>query len=163
MSAVGSSSAGIPPGHRKKRTRAMPDEQAKQPNPEPVGLSGFFGLLARLRDLDIIAAWPGGWAKVFIVLYSRRNPQGFAWPSQTCLARDAGVDKRTVRRFLRWAKVALGIRVTRQGRHMSYYLPLAEPLDPFLSDHALNRKKGRKKAGKRTAQHPLTTEEQKLA
>jgi hypothetical protein len=147
--------AGIPRG-----TGAMEVDEHTRSDSEPSWPSGLFGFLSRLRDEGIIAKWPGGWAKVFMALYSRRNPQGFAWPSQATLAKDAGVNKRTVRRFLRWAKIALGIRITRT-RYSKYYLPLDPHIDPFLCDRALlgrkEPKKPRQKAEKRTAETPQRT------
>lgn len=113
---------------------------------------GFPGLLSTMRTKGAIERMPGGWAKVFLALYSYRNEAGFAWPSQSTLAKTAGVDERTVRRFIRWAKVALGVTV-KKGRYSSYYLPFNADVE--LWAQAMPGR--RKRRSIRTAQHPRRT------
>jgi hypothetical protein len=107
---------------------------------------GFVGFFARLCDSGALARMPAGWVKVMVALYRHRNPQGFAWPSQRTLAEEAGIDRRTVRRFIAWGRAALGIRVTRKKGN-SYYLPLDEKVENWFPA-------GKKRRPKRTAQHP---------
>jgi hypothetical protein len=105
---------------------------------------GVFGFLARLRDSGALALMPPSWVKVMIALYSHRDAQGFAWPSQRLLSQEAGVDRRTVRKFLKWAKACLGIRVSRKKCN-SYYLPLEEKVEAWFPSGFVP---------KRAAQHP---------
>jgi hypothetical protein len=123
---------------------------------QKTGPSGIFGLLARLRDSGAIARIPGGWAKVFLALYSRRNDKGFAWPSQATLARDAGVSEHTVRAFLRWAKVAVGVKVTR-NKYNSYYLPLNIEIDLWQRAIPPRQKRKPRKPENRTGEAPQRT------
>lgn len=120
------------------------------------GPAGIFGLLSRLRDSGAIARIPGGWAKVMLALYSRRNKEGFAWPSQATLAKDAGVNEHTARAFLRWAKVALGVKVTRK-KYNTYYLPLDVQIDLWERAIPPRRKRKPRKPENRTGEAPQRT------
>jgi len=113
---------------------------------------GFIGFLAKLRDTGALAKMPGGWVKAMIALYSHRNDKGFAWPSQRTLASEAGVDRRTVRRYLKWAKACLGIHIERKKCNY-YYLPLNEEVDPWFPANRAKRIRP-----KRTPQHPKELE-----
>ena len=114
------------------------DEQKPKPR-------GIWGLFIDLRNSGALGSMPGSWAKVFIALYGHRNIKGFAKPSQKTLAKEAGVDERTVRRFIRWSKVALGVEVKR-GRRAEYYLPF-KFIEPWFQ--AMQRKRKGTKLGAR--------------
>lgn len=103
-------------------------ENEREPKQYP---SGIFGFLARLRDSETLAGMPASWVKVMIVLLSHRNPQGYCWPSQRVIAKEAGVSIRTVQIFLKWAKASLGLRISK-SRYNSYYFPLYEKIDSWM-------------------------------
>jgi len=106
-------------------------ENSKKDKPTQKKPRGIFGFLARLRDTEALARMPGSWSKVMFALYSHRNTQGYAWPAQRTLAKEAGVSIRTVKKFLQWGKACLGIRVFRKNSN-SYYLPLDEKVDGWM-------------------------------
>jgi len=116
---------------------------------------GIWGLFIDLCDSGALNSIPGAWAKVFIALYRHRNVKGFANPSQERLAKLAGVDERTVRKFIRWSKVSLGVEV-RRGRYSQYYLPFKFE-EPWFQGMTHKRKR----VSIRANQHPQRTGEQK--
>jgi len=121
-------------------------DQNEKPKPR-----GIWGLFIDLSDSGALGGMPGSWAKIFIALYRHRNVKGFAKPSQKTLAKEAGVDERAVRRFIRWSKVALGVEVKR-GRYSEYYLPF-KFIEPWFQ--AMSRKRRI-----RGTQHPQRTGKQ---
>jgi hypothetical protein len=131
-----------PAGGHHEGAGAMTDDGASKNFP-----SGIFGFLARLRDSGALARMPASWTKIMIALYARRNPQGFAWPSEATLTKDSGCNRRTINRFLKWAKVGLGIKISRKKSN-SYYLPLDQKIDCW----GLPGKRPRHKAKNGTAE-----------
>lgn len=115
--------------------------------------SGIFGFLARLRDSEALSRMPASWVKVMIALLSHRNSQGYCWPSQRVIAKEAGVSIRTVQVFLKWAKAAIGLKISRQ-RYNSYYFPLNEKVDPWMPSF-------RKPVSKAKRQHTKELETEK--
>ena len=105
------------------------------------------GFLIRLRSSGALRMMPPTWAKLILVLYSHRDVRGFAWPSTKTLAQEAGVHKCTVLRFIKWARVGLGVRVTRKKCN-SYYLPINEKIDLWELPRLGNRPKVAKEAPK---------------
>jgi hypothetical protein len=106
-------------------------ENSKKDELTPKKPAGIFGFLARLRDSGALARMPASWCKVMIALYGHRNTQGFAWPGQRTLAKEAGVSMRSVQKFIQWGKACLGIRIVREKSNL-YYLPLDEKVDAWM-------------------------------
>jgi DNA-binding MarR family transcriptional regulator len=70
------------------------------------GRPKFAGLCQKLVESRVLAKLPWRHVKVLLALYRHRNEEGFAFPKIRLLAEEAGVGRKTVKRFLRRAQAA---------------------------------------------------------
>jgi len=98
--------------------------------------------MIRMRESGLLKSMPKNYSTIFLVLYSYRNPAGYAWPSQTKLAEKSGCSEKTIRRALKIGKACLGIKVEKQGRKNKYFLPVNKEI---LNWQPSRKRKRRKK------------------
>jgi len=98
--------------------------------------------MARMVESGILRTLPPNYLKVFFVLYSCRNPEGYAWPSQKTLIEKSGCSEKTIRRALKIGKACLGIKVEKQGRRNKYFLPVHEVISSWQPTRGKKKGKG---------------------
>jgi len=94
-----------------------------------------------MRESGLLRSLPSNYLKVFFVLYSYRNPSGYAFPLIKTLMKESGCCKRTVIKTLKIGKACLGIKIEKQGRKNRYFLPVNEVISNWQPSRG--RKKGK--------------------
>lgn len=88
--------------------------------------------MIRMRESGILKTMSSKYLAIFFVLYSHRNPEGYAWPSQATLAEKSGCCKRTVITALKIGKACLGIKIEKKkGKKNKYFLPVHEEISSW--------------------------------
>ena len=88
--------------------------------------------MIRMRESGLLKTMPKNYSLVLFVLYSYRNPDGYAWPSQETLAKKSGCSKRTVIKALKIGKACLGVKIEKEkGKRNKYFLPVDEDISSW--------------------------------
>jgi len=104
-------------------------EKSKQVKPErKYPKNQILEWMIRMVESGLLKTMPSNYLIVFFVLYSHRNPEGYAWPSLKTLVEKSGCSDKTVRRALKIGKACLGIKIEKQGRKNRYFLPVNEQI-----------------------------------
>ena len=96
--------------------------------------------MIRMRESGLLKSIPKSYSSIFLVLYSYRNPDGYAWPSLKTLAEKSGCSERSVIRALKIGKICLGIEIEKFGRKNRYFLPVNKEISSWQPSRKKKRR-----------------------
>jgi len=94
-----------------------------------------------MRESGLLRSLPSEYLSVFFVLYSYRNPDGYAFPLLKTLVEKSGCSRSTVIRTLKIGKACLGIKIEKQGRKNRYFLPVHEEISSWQPSRGRKKQK----------------------
>ncbi|MBA7638600.1 hypothetical protein ES703_46256 [subsurface metagenome] len=117
-------------------------EKSKQVKPErKYPKNQILTWMIRMRESGLLRSMPKSYLTIFFVLYSYRNPAGYAFPLLKTLVEKSGYSDKTVRRVLKIGKACLGIKIEKQGRKNRYFLPVNEQISNWQPSRKRKKQK----------------------